>query len=160
MSACDRQLEQYLAVLPARTIDECASNSCATSVENAIDTASQPSVPEQASGKKVKAKKIKKPKKPKGNAPAFELMRFQLLRQKSELRRIAGVDLTTIDGIDVMTAQTILAEVGTDMSAFKNEDNFASWLGLTPNEDRSAGKVVRRSRRKVKIGRASCRERV
>ena len=158
MSACDKQLEQYLAVLPARTVDECASNSCATSVESAIDAASQPSLAEQASGKKIKAKKTKKSKKPKGNAPAFELMRFQLLRQKSELRRIAGVDLTTIDGIDVMTAQTILAEVGTDMSAFKNEDNFASCgarvesalLGLTPNEDISAGKVVRRSRRKVK----------
>ena len=142
MSACDKQLEQYLAVLPSRTIG--------AKVESAIDDTSQPSVPEQAPGKKVKAEKIKKPKKPKGNAPAFEL--------KSELRRIAGVDLTTIDGIDVMTAQTILAEVGTDMSAFKTEDNFASCgarvesalLGLTPSKDLSAGKVVRRSRGKVK----------
>ena len=44
-----------------------------------------------------------------------------------------------------MTAQTILSEVGADMSAFKTEDNFASWPGLTPNKDRSAGKVVRRA---------------
>jgi transposase len=80
--------------------------------------------------------------KPKGNAPAFDL--------KTELQRIAGVDLTTIDGIDVMTAQTILAEVGPDLSAFPDEDHFASWLGLTPSQDISGGKVIGRRRRKVK----------
>jgi transposase len=79
--------------------------------------------------------------KPKGNAPAFDL--------KSELQRIGGVDLTSIDGIDVMTAQTILAEIGTDLSAFPNEDRFASWLGLTPSKDISGGKVLRSGRRKV-----------
>ena len=52
----------------------------------------------------------KRAAKPRGNAPAFDL--------KTMLHSIAGVDLTTIDGIDVMTAQTILAEVGPDLSAF------------------------------------------
>ena len=33
---------------------------------------------------------------------------------EAELKRISGVDLTSIDGIDVMTAQTILSEIGTD----------------------------------------------
>jgi transposase len=80
--------------------------------------------------------------KPKGNAPAFDL--------KTELTRIAGVDLTTIDGIDVMTAQTILAEVGPDLSMFRNENHFASWLGLTPGKDVTGGKVIGRGRRKVK----------
>lgn len=65
-------------------------------------------------------------------------------------RRIAGVDLTSIDGIDVMTAQAILAEVGPDLTAFKNEDHFASWLGLTPDNDITGGKVIRRGSRKVK----------
>jgi transposase len=87
-------------------------------------------------------RKAKRPAKPKGNAPAFDL--------KTELRRIAGVDLTTIDGIDVMTAQTILAEIGPDVSAFPDEDQFASWLGLTPSKDISGGKVIGRARRKVK----------
>jgi transposase len=84
----------------------------------------------------------KRPVKPRGNAPAFDL--------KTELGRIAGVDLTTIDGIDVMTAQTILAEVGPDLSAFQDEDHFASWLGLTPGKDITGGKVIGRGRRKVK----------
>ena len=83
-----------------------------------------------------------KKSKPKGNAPAFDL--------KAELRRIAGVDLTTIDGIDVMTAQTILAEVGPDLSAFADENHFVSWLGLTPSKDVSDGKVIGPGRRKVK----------
>jgi len=59
------------------------------------------------------------------------------------------VDLTSIDGIDVMTAQTILSELGTDLSAFPTENHFASWLGLTPSKDISGGKVIGRSRRTV-----------
>jgi transposase len=47
-----------------------------------------------------------------------------------ELQRIMGVDLTRIDGIDVMVSQTLLSEVGVDMSRWKTEAHFASWLGL------------------------------
>ena len=43
-----------------------------------------------------------------GNAPQFDL--------RGELHRISGIDLTRIDGINVMIAQTIVAEVGLDMS--------------------------------------------
>ena len=66
-----------------------------------------------------------------------------------ELARIYGVDLTTIDGISVITAQTILAEIGTDMSRFPSEQAFVSWLGLTPSRDISGGKVIRMVPRKV-----------
>src|SRR5436309_1207202 len=59
------------------------------------------------------------------------------------------VDLNSIDGIDVMTAQTILSELGTDLSAFPTENHFASWLGLRPSKDISGGKVIGRSRRTV-----------
>jgi transposase len=95
-------------------------------------------LPEMELPAKNKAPRVRKPK---GNAPAFDL--------KSSLRRVAGVDLTSIDGIDVMTAQTILAEVGTDLSAFRDEDHFASWLGLSPSKDISGGKVIRSGTRKV-----------
>ena len=50
----------------------------------------------------------RKKTKPAKNAPRFEL--------RSELQRISGVDLTRIDGIDVMVAQTLISEVGLDMS--------------------------------------------
>lgn len=86
-------------------------------------------------------KKKEKPKKPKGNTPKFDL--------KTELNRVNGVDLTTIDGIDVMTAETILSEIGTDMSRFKTEQHFVSWAGLTPRQDVSGGKVIRQRSRRV-----------
>jgi transposase len=67
----------------------------------------------------------------------------------TELKRICGVDLTSIDGIDVITAQTIISEIGTDISKFKTEDHFASWLGLTPAKDITGGKIIGTRRRKV-----------
>ena len=59
------------------------------------------------------------------------------------------MDLTSIDGINVITAQTILSEVGTDMSGFRNEDHFASWLGLTPSKDISGGKIIGPGKKRV-----------
>ena len=46
---------------------------------------------------------------------------------------MTGTDLTQIDGIDVMTATTILSEAGWDMSKWKTEDHFVSWLRLCPD---------------------------
>ena len=58
------------------------------------------------------------------------------------LQRMAGVDLTSIDGIDTNTALKILAEIGTDMSRWKTAKHFASWLGLSPGTKVSGGKVL------------------
>lgn len=58
-----------------------------------------------------------------------------------ELERITGVDLTRIDGVDVMVAQTVISEVGLDMSRWKSEAHFASWLGLCPDNRISGDKV-------------------
>jgi transposase len=67
----------------------------------------------------------------------------------SELQRITGVDLTRIDGIDVMVSQTLLSEVGLDMGRWKTEAHFASWLGLCPDNRTSGDKVLRRGTRQV-----------
>ena len=83
-----------------------------------------------------------KPRKKKAkNAPQFNL--------NSELQRITGVDLTPIDGIDVMVSQTILSEVGLDMSRWKTEAHFASWLGLCPDNRISGDKVLGKGTRRV-----------
>ncbi|HYL13586.1 MAG TPA: transposase [Terriglobales bacterium] len=43
-------------------------------------------------------------------------------------------------GISAITAQTILCEIGTDVSRFRNASAFASWLGLCSQNKISAGK--------------------
>src|SRR3990172_12659424 len=48
--------------------------------------------------------------------------------------------LMTIPGIGLRTAQLILAEIGPDMSAFPSAGHLASWAGLCPGQDESAGK--------------------
>ena len=56
--------------------------------------------------------------------------------------------LTTIPGVDQRTAQSIVAEIGTDMERFPTADHLASWAGMSPGNDQSAGK--RRSSRTTK----------
>lgn len=72
--------------------------------------------------------------------------RFDLRQQ---LYRVAGVDLTQIDGFDVQIAQTVISEIGVDMTAWPSEHHFASWLGLCPHNQSSGGKVLRRGTRHV-----------
>jgi len=77
-------------------------------------------------------------RKKKGNAPQFDL--------RAELFRMTGTDLTQVDGIDVMTATTILSEAGGDMSKWETENHFVSWLRLCPNNRISGEKVVGKGR--------------
>lgn len=48
--------------------------------------------------------------------------------------------LDEIPGIGVESAQTILAEIGLDMSRFPTAAHLASWSGLSPGNNESAGK--------------------
>jgi transposase len=69
---------------------------------------------------------------------------------RAELYRIFGVDLTNVPGISATTAQTILCEIGTDVSRFRNASAFASWLGLCPEKKISGGKVLFTKSRRVR----------
>jgi transposase len=59
---------------------------------------------------------------------------------------MSGTDLTQVDGIDVMTATTILSEAGWDMSKWATEDHFVSWLRLCPDNRISGDKVIGKGR--------------
>jgi transposase len=61
---------------------------------------------------------------------------------RAHLKRICGVDLVAMHGISVPLAQTIISEVGTDMSKFPNEKHFCSWLGVAPKNEISGGKIL------------------
>ena len=62
---------------------------------------------------------------------------------RKHLKRICGVDLTAVHGVSASLAQTIVLEVGTDLSKFPNEKHFCSWLGLAPKKEISGGKVLK-----------------
>jgi transposase len=93
----------------------------------------------------VKAKPLPPPKvrrkKLYSNEPNFDL--------RLHLYRILGVDLTAVPGINVLTAHSLLAEVGPDLTKFRSASAFASWLGLCPDNDISGGKVLSVRTRKV-----------
>ncbi len=48
--------------------------------------------------------------------------------------------LDTIPGVGPTTAQVIVAEMGTDMSRFADANHLASWAGLAPGKNQSAGR--------------------
>jgi transposase len=62
---------------------------------------------------------------------------------------MTGVDLTQIDGISTLTANTIVAECGFKMDKFQTEKHFASWLGLCPNNRITGGKIQKSGTKKV-----------
>ena len=74
-------------------------------------------------------------KKPhQGNAPRFDV--------RTHLYQMTGVDLTRIDGVDAYTALKVISEIGTDMTRWDSAGHFASWLGLSPNNRVTGGKVI------------------
>jgi len=116
---CDQELKRYMAAVPTREITE------------------KQNLPTDASPLPLKKAHRSKPKSTNNHKkkPSFDLV--------PELQRTMGVDLTRIDGIDVITAQVIFSEIGPDFSAFPNENHFASWITLAPQHDISGGKVLR-----------------
>ena len=68
---------------------------------------------------------------------------------RAQYARIIGVDLVAVMGLSAASVQTILSEIGSDMSRFPNVKHFCAWLGLVPRNDISGGKVLRSRTRKV-----------
>jgi transposase len=72
----------------------------------------------------------------------------------AHLKRILGVDLTTIPGLNVLAVLTLLSEIGTNMAKWRSEKAFVSWLGLCPN-NRISGQRVLNSRTRKVVNRAA-----
>jgi hypothetical protein len=66
------------------------------------------------------------------NEPEFDLRR--------EVYRIVGVDLTDVPGISAVTAHTIVSEIGTDVSRFRNASAFTSSWGFVRKNPSAAAK--------------------
>jgi transposase len=52
----------------------------------------------------------------------------------------AAERLRTIPGVNQRVAETVVAEIGTDMDRFPSADHLASWAGMCSGNDESAGK--------------------
>lgn len=48
--------------------------------------------------------------------------------------------LQTLPGVDLIGAAMLLVEIGSDMDAFGSADRLASWVGICPGNNESAGK--------------------
>ena len=75
----------------------------------------------------------RKGKKPVGNQSFVDL--------RAELYRVSGIDFTQIPGLDALTVQKVVSEVGLDPGKFPMEKRFVSWLGLCPNNRITGGKI-------------------
>jgi transposase len=113
-------------------------SACDTEIEQYLEALESKEDPPEGSA--PASKEGQKPSK--GRESAFDL--------QSHLHRIFGVDLTKVPGIHVLTTQTLLAEIGPDLSRFANGPAFTSWLGLCPDNRVSGGKVLSVKTRKVK----------
>jgi transposase len=132
IAKCDQQLEKYLAALPSRK----------GAVQAPVAKAEAGDAPHARPAAKKSKNRKKKRGKPRGNEPRLDL--------EAELRRICGVDLTTLDGVYVMTVLTFVSELGTDMSPWRTEDHFVSWLKLAPSRQISGGKVIKQERNRTR----------
>ena len=83
----------------------------------------------------------RKHRKPQGNEPHFDL--------RTHLYRITGVDFTQIAGLNALSVQNIISEVGLDQGAFPTVKHFTSWLGLCPNNRITGGNIKSSNTRKV-----------
>lgn len=79
---------------------------------------------------KVKQSQKKRDK----NHPQFDVREY--------LKVIHGVDVLNIYGLSVTGGLELLAETGTDLSKWQNENHFVSWLNLCPNNKISGGKLI------------------
>lgn len=61
---------------------------------------------------------------------------------RRHLHRLFGTDLTLVDGISTLTSQVLYTEIGPDLSMFPTANHFCSWLGLSPQNKISGGKIL------------------
>jgi hypothetical protein len=75
------------------------------------------------------------------NAPSFNA--------RAQYARLLGVEMVAVMGLSSWSVQTIISEIGTDMSRFPSGKHFCAWLGVVPRNEISGGKLLRSRTRKV-----------
>lgn len=91
-------------------------------------------------------------KAPKERNPRKTAWRNEPPQLRDDLYRAFGVDLTQVPGINTLTAQMVLTEVGPDLSRFATVATFCSWLRLCPDPKISGGQILSTKTRPTKTG--------
>ena len=114
---------------------------CDTAIENVLARVTiNPSIlpeadrPQNPVAVPASRAKPRRAKRRGGNAPHLDLT--------APLQRICGVDLTRVAGLNVLSVLTLISEIGVDMSRWPNAKAFCAWLGLSPGNKISGGKVL------------------
>jgi transposase len=135
------QLLKQVAMVEQGDVTAALSNPSTTLIEEVVqilEEVVQTSVESEVTKKKKSKQKIvkaeqkkKKKKKNQFDSPIA-----------AHLYGLTGVDLCKIPGISEVTALELIAEIGTDMSKWKNAKHFAAWLNLVPNTKVTGGKII------------------
>jgi len=123
---CDAEIERHLQQL-AQRFESSSALGAKLSPPEALNEADAPSQNPQPAKRKVK-------RKPQANEPKIDLADY--------LRRICGVDLTQVIGLNVLSVLLIVSEIGVDMSKWRSAKAFSAWLGLCPRNKISGRKVL------------------
>jgi len=61
---------------------------------------------------------------------------------RGDIYRMTGVDLTQIDGLNEVSVLKIISETGIDVSPWPTVKHFSSWLGISPGNKITGGKIL------------------
>lgn len=70
------------------------------------------------------------------NAPKFKLEAYSYW--------MCGVDLSQVDGIARSTLLVLVSEIGLNVSPFPTAKKFTAWMGISPNNKKTGGKIMSR----------------
>jgi transposase len=113
---CDATIEAHLKTLPSAPVQPTAPPTTCPAPET---SAAPKNKPKRRAG---------------GNEPAHNLM--------PELIRICGVDLSAVGGVNMLAIMVLISELGLDMSRWRSEKAFSSWLGVAPGNKISGGRLL------------------
>jgi transposase len=73
-----------------------------------------------------------------------EALTHEIAPRVAELLAPADAEhLDAIPGVNAITIQNVIAEIGPDMDVFPDEHHLSSWTGICPGNEESAGKRLR-----------------
>jgi len=118
IAACDQEIEKLLGAFAPR-----------------VDPAQKPLPPDRKRNRNASKKRNRRGLPPTG----FDL--------RTEAYKLFGVDVTQVPGVET-SALPLFSEVGRDLaSRWPTAPHFVSWLNLCPDNDISAGRVWRGTRK-------------